>query len=65
MLKLIVKYCDGEDADRFSIVNKTWVRDDGERSILHIHGYNSVNLRLGYSLLEIRSPQEVLGDDEN
>lgn len=25
-----------------------------------IQGYNSVNLRLGYSLLEIRSPQEVL-----
>jgi hypothetical protein len=25
-----------------------------------IHGYNSVNLRLGYTLLEIRSPQEVL-----
>jgi hypothetical protein len=25
-----------------------------------IHGYNSVNLRLGYALLEIRSPHEVL-----
>jgi hypothetical protein len=25
-----------------------------------IRGYNSVNLRLGYPLLEIRSPQEVL-----
>jgi hypothetical protein len=25
-----------------------------------IHGYNSVNLRLGYAILEIRSPQEVL-----
>lgn len=25
-----------------------------------IHGYNSVNLRMGYALLEIRSPQEVL-----
>jgi hypothetical protein len=25
-----------------------------------IRGYNSVNLRLGYALLEIRSPQEVL-----
>jgi hypothetical protein len=29
-----------------------------------IHGYNSVNLRLGYSLLEIRSPQEVLSYGE-
>ncbi|MFN0058353.1 MAG: PIN domain protein [Planctomycetota bacterium] len=28
-----------------------------------IHGYNSVNLRLGYPLLEIRTPREVLGDD--
>ncbi len=25
-----------------------------------IRGYNSVNLRLGYAILEIRSPQEVL-----
>src|SRR5262249_39093836 len=25
-----------------------------------IHGYNSVNLRLGYAILEIRSPQEVI-----
>lgn len=25
-----------------------------------IRGYNSVNLRLGYALLEIRSPQEIL-----
>jgi len=25
-----------------------------------IHGYNSVNLRLGYPLLEIRTPAEVL-----
>lgn len=28
-----------------------------------IHKYNSVNLREGYSLLEIRSPQEVLQDE--
>jgi len=25
-----------------------------------IHGYNSVNLREGYPILEIRSPQEVI-----
>lgn len=25
-----------------------------------IHGYNSVNLRLGYPLLEIRTPREVI-----
>lgn len=25
-----------------------------------IHGYNSINLRLGYPLLEIRSPREVV-----
>jgi hypothetical protein len=29
-----------------------------------IHGYNSVNLREGYPLLEIRSPREVIGYGE-
>jgi hypothetical protein len=29
-----------------------------------IRGYNSVNLRLGYGFLEIRSPQEVLRYEE-
>jgi hypothetical protein len=29
-----------------------------------IHGYNSVNLRLGYALLEIRSPQEAIRYEE-
>jgi len=29
-----------------------------------IHGYNSVNLRLGYPMLEIRSPMEVLNYDD-
>ena len=29
-----------------------------------IHGYNSVNLRQGYPLLEIRSPREVLPYEE-
>ena len=28
-----------------------------------IHGYNSVNLRLGYPVLEIRTPREVLSDE--
>jgi hypothetical protein len=28
-----------------------------------IHGYNSVNLRRGYPLLEIRTPREVLSND--
>lgn len=30
-----------------------------------IHGYNSVNLRCGYPLLEIRTPREVLPDEQN
>ena len=30
-----------------------------------IHGYNSVNLRWGYPLLEIRSPLEVAGHEES
>lgn len=29
-----------------------------------IHGYNSVNLRHGYPLLEIRTPQEVIGYED-
>ena len=33
-------------------------------NINRIHGYNSVNLRLGYPLLEIRSPQEVVFDED-
>ena len=28
-----------------------------------IHGYNSVNLREGYPMLEIRTPREVLSDE--
>jgi hypothetical protein len=30
-----------------------------------IHGYNSVNLRRGYPLLEIRTPREVLPDEQD
>jgi len=29
-----------------------------------IHGYNSVNLRLGYPILEIRTPSEVLNYED-
>jgi predicted nucleic acid-binding protein len=32
-------------------------------NLARIQGYNSVNLRQGYPLLEIRSPQEVLSYD--
>jgi hypothetical protein len=32
-------------------------------NIQRIRGYNSVNLRRGYPVLEIRSPREVLTDD--
>lgn len=32
-------------------------------NLRRIHGFNSVNLRRGYPLLEIRSPREVLQDD--
>lgn len=28
-----------------------------------IHGYNSVNLRKGYPMIEIRTPWEVLSDE--
>jgi predicted nucleic acid-binding protein len=33
-------------------------------NIKRIHGYNSVNLRLGYPLLEIRTPREVISDED-
>ena len=33
-------------------------------NLQRIHGYNSVNLRFGYPLLEIRTPQEVLSYEE-
>jgi len=33
-------------------------------NLQRIRGYNSVNLRYGYSLLEIRTPQEVISYDE-
>jgi hypothetical protein len=32
-------------------------------NLRRIHGYNSVNLRRGYPLLEIRTPREVLTDE--
>ncbi len=32
-------------------------------NLRRIHGFNSVNLRRGYPLLEIRSPREVLHDE--
>lgn len=33
-------------------------------NINRIHGYNSVNLRLDYPLLEIRTPREVISDED-
>ena len=32
-------------------------------NLRRIHGYNSVNLRKGYPMLEIRTPREVLSDE--
>jgi hypothetical protein len=32
-------------------------------NLKRIHAYNSVNLKRGYPLLEIRAPREVLGDE--
>ena len=32
-------------------------------NLQRIHGYNSVNLRQGYPMIEIRTPQEVLSDE--
>ena len=32
-------------------------------NLQRIHGYNSVNLRRGYPMIEIRAPREVLSDE--
>jgi len=32
-------------------------------NLQRIHGYNSVNLRHGYPMIEIRTPREVLSDE--
>ena len=32
-------------------------------NVYRIRGYNSVNLRLGYSTLDIRSPKEIVGNE--
>ena len=32
-------------------------------NLQRIHGYNSVNLRQGYPMIEIRTPREVLSDE--
>jgi hypothetical protein len=32
-------------------------------NLQRIHGYNSVNLRRGYPMIEIRTPREVLSND--
>jgi hypothetical protein len=32
-------------------------------NLRRIHGYNAVNLKNGYPLLEIRTPREVTGDE--
>ncbi len=32
-------------------------------NLKRIHGYNSVNLRMGYPMIEIRTPREVLSDE--
>ena len=34
-------------------------------NLQRIHGYNSVNLRWGYPLLEIRTPEEVVNYEED
>lgn len=34
-------------------------------NVYRIRGYNSVNLRLGYSTLEIRSPKDIVGNEND
>jgi predicted nucleic acid-binding protein len=34
-------------------------------NLRRVHGYNSINLREGYPILEIRSPRELINDEED
>ena len=34
-------------------------------NVYRIRGYNSVYLKLGYSVIDIRSPKEIVGDENN
>ena len=34
-------------------------------NVYRIRGYNSVNLRLGYSVIDIRSPKEIVGNEND
>jgi hypothetical protein len=34
-------------------------------NLQRIRGYNSVNLRMGYPMIEIRTPREVLADEQD
>lgn len=34
-------------------------------NVYRIRGYNSVNLRLGFSTIDIRSPKEIVGNENN
>ena len=34
-------------------------------NVYRIRGYNSVNLRLGYTAIDIRSPKEIVGDEND
>ena len=34
-------------------------------NVYRIRGYNSVNLRLGYSTIDIRSPNEITGNEDD
>ena len=34
-------------------------------NVYRIRGYNSVNLRLGYSTIDIRSPKEITGNEDD
>ena len=34
-------------------------------NVFRIRGYNSINLRLGYSQLDIRSPKEIVYNEDN
>jgi hypothetical protein len=45
-------------------IENTFLTEEAETLAQHIYAFNSVNLKLGYHMLEIRSPGEVIYEEE-
>ncbi|MEP7010698.1 MAG: hypothetical protein ABJC13_10275 [Acidobacteriota bacterium] len=56
--------CEDEEFAEHSVrLLEGFIRGEFVVNLQRIHGYNSVNLRRGYPMIEIRTPREVLSDE--